>query len=92
MARDSFRSFVPPEQIESIYGNVEVAKELTRLSNLQSQVSDELSAMQAKVRESYDGDEKDLLLDSMDRLRELNRMISDEMRKISRLYPAKKQG
>lgn len=88
MTRPRFESFVPIEQIETVYGNAEVAKELTRLEALQSEVDAAAKEMQKRVREAYDGDERERLLETMDLLRQQGKVILDEIRRVQKQFPA----
>ncbi len=87
MQKSRFESFVSPEQIRTYYGNAEVAKEVERLDGLHAQLDGELREMQARVRETYDGDEKEGLVETLGKLRELSQMILVEMRRLQRQFP-----
>ncbi len=88
MVRPRYESFVAPEQIETVYGNAEVANELVRLEGLQSEVDAAMRDMQARVKKSYDGDERERLLETMGLLRQQGKVILDEIRRVQKQFPA----
>ncbi len=90
MAKPRFESFVSPEQIRTYYGNTEVANEVERLETLHAQVDGELKDMQKRVRETYDGDEKETLVETLGKLREMSQMILTEIRRLQKQFPVPK--
>lgn len=87
MARPRFESLVAPEQIKTVYGNAEVTKELLRLEGLQAEVDAAMREMQVRLKQSYDGDEREGLLETMDLLRQQGKVILDEIRRIQKQFP-----
>lgn len=87
MKRPRFESFLPPEQIETVFGNTEAVKELARLEVLHAQVGGELKELQARLRETYDEDDRERIVELLTPLRELSQKLLAELRRIQGQFP-----
>jgi signal transduction histidine kinase len=80
-----------PEEIESVFGNKEVAQAVKRLETLHSQVDAEFAVLQKQLRDVYEEDDREPLQEKISELPELSQKLLSEIRALQRQFPLDRQ-